>query len=387
MKILVLGGGMMGMAAAWDLSRSHGVKQVGIADVSRNVLNTAIRQVGRPNVLPHHLDVTDLPRVKRLMRRYDATIGAVSYRYNYQLACCAIQAGCHYCDLGGNDDIVARQFQLHAAAKRRKVRIVPDCGLAPGMVSIVVAEGLRKLARVDSVFIRVGGLPQKPEPPMNYQLVFSVGGLINEYVEPARILHNGKLMTVESMTGLEELNFPRPFGTLEAFYTSGGASTLPLTLKGKVQELNYKTIRYPGHCEKIKTMIDLGLASRTLVRMGPKVVEPRQVFERLLANHLPSGGPDCVLIRVTLQGRAKTGQGRRQISYQLIDYYDPETTLTAMMRMTSFPVSIVAQMLCRGDVAERACGVLRQEVSIPPDVFLNELTARGICFEYRNRAV
>ena len=385
MRILVLGAGWMGRAAAWDLARSRGVEHVGIADSNRDALKAAARFVGKPHVSTHRLDIARHADVTALMRRYDAAIGAVSYRFNFELAQCAIQAGCHFCDLGGNDTIVNQEFTLDAAARRKKVRIVPDCGLAPGMVSIVVADGLKRFRKVDSVFIRVGGLPLKPQPPLNYQLVFSVGGLINEYIEPARILHKGKIAFVDSMTGVEELRFPAPFGKLEAFFTSGGASTLPLTLKGKVRELNYKTIRYLGHCEKFKTMIDLGLTSSVPISLGDHKIAPRDVLEKLLADKLPSGHPDCVLIRVTLRGtpidRSTTGVNRAaELNYQLIDYYDSKTHLTAMMRTTAFPISIVAQMLTRGDVSNNRFGVLRQETSVRSEVFLDELRARGICF-------
>ncbi len=390
MRILVLGAGWMGRAAAWDLARSRGVDHVGIADSNGDALKSAARFVAKPNVSTHRLDVTRRADVTALMRCYDAAIGAVSYRYNFELAQCAIKAGCHYCDLGGNDIIVNQEFSLDAAARRKRVRIVPDCGLAPGMVSIVVADGLKHFKKVDSVLIRVGGLPLKPEPPLNYQLVFSVGGLINEYIEPARILHNGKIAFIDSMTGIEELRFPAPFGKLEAFFTSGGASTLPLTLKGKVRELNYKTIRYPGHCEKFKTMIDLSLTSSNPISVSAQRIAPRDVLEKLLVEKLPSGQPDCVLIRVTLCGipidRSETGPRRfTELTYQLIDYYDPKTRLTAMMRTTAFPISIVAQMLTRGDVVNTRFGVLRQETSIRSEIFLDELKSRGICFDRRMR--
>lgn len=396
MKILVLGAGMMGTAAAWDLKRSRGVDQIGIADADSTVLSRAAKRLGKGKVSTHRLDITQRAKVTTLMRGYHGAIGAVSYHHNFNLARCAIEAGCHFCDLGGHDRIVEQEFTLHRAARKKRVRIVPDCGLAPGMVSIVVAEGLRHFARVDSIHIRVGGLPVHPKPPLNYQLVFSVGGLINEYVEPARVLENGRIKLVDPMTGLETLAFPPPFGKLEAFYTSGGASTLPLTLKGRVRELNYKTIRYPGHCEKFKTLIDLGLTSSNPIEIEDRSITPREIVERLLVEKLPAGKPDCVLIRVTLRGTplgtgsqtkqrkkgaARSARPARELSYQVIDYFDPGTKLSAMMRTTAFPVSIVAQMLCRGDVNNGRYGVLRQETSLPPEIFLNELKARGICFE------
>src|SRR5205823_13354745 len=140
--------------------------------------------------------------------------------------------------LGGNNAVVDAELALDAQAKAAGVNIIPDCGLAPGMVAVLVAHGAQRFEHLDEVHIRVGGLPQNPKPPLDYQLVFSVEGLINEYIEPARIIGGGKIETVESMTELEDIEFPPPFGKLEAFQPSGGTSTLPDTFLGRVRELD-----------------------------------------------------------------------------------------------------------------------------------------------------
>jgi lysine 6-dehydrogenase len=152
--------------------------------------------------------------------------------------------------LGGNNYIVDAQLALDEAAKKANINIVPDCGLAPGMVSVLAMHGANRFDETEEIHIRVGGLPQTPKPPLDYQLVFSVEGLINEYIESARVIRDGKIIEVNSMTELETLAFDG-FSALEAFQTSGGTSTLPDTFCGKVKELDYKTIRYAGHCQKI----------------------------------------------------------------------------------------------------------------------------------------
>src|SRR5207245_3140252 len=133
-----------------------------------------------------------------------------------------VEARTNFCDLGGNNDVVAAELALHGQAEKQGVSIIPDCGLAPGMVAVLVAHGAARFEKLEQIHIRVGGLPQNPKPPLDYQLVFSVEGLINEYIEPARIVRNGLIATVESMTEMEEIEFPAPFGKLEAFQTSGG---------------------------------------------------------------------------------------------------------------------------------------------------------------------
>jgi len=208
---------------------------------------------------------------------------------------------------------------------------------------------------------------------LNYQLVFSVEGLINEYVEVARVIRDGKITEVESMTEIESLSFDG-FPPLEAFQTSGGTSTLPDTFLGKIRELDYKTIRYAGHCEKFKTMIDLGLCSSEEIVADFAKVTPRKVFGELLQKHLPADGPDYVLVRLDFVGK-KDGETKR-LRYDIVDKQDESTGMSAMMRTTAFPASIIAQMMARGDVLMR--GATPQEKAIDAEKFVAELAKRNI---------
>jgi lysine 6-dehydrogenase len=364
MKILVLGAGRMGLGAVFDLARQSDVAQVTVADA---VLERA-QQVASlsPKVKAVHLDVADDRAVTELMRGHASAISCVNYWYNEKLARAAIAAGTNFCDLGGNNTVVDAELALDAAARAAGVNVIPDCGLAPGMVAVLVAHAAARFTTLDEIHIRVGGLPQHPQPPLDYQLVFSVEGLINEYIERARIIRGGTIVEVESMTEVESLEFPPPFGTMEAFQTSGGTSTLPETFLGRVRELDYKTIRYPGHCAKFKTMIDLGLCSSEPV----DGVVPRKLLGALLERNLPHDGPDVVLVRVEVKGDART------LRYDIIDRYDSATGLSAMMRTTAFPASIVALMMARGQITTK--GALPQERCVPPDLFMQELAARDI---------
>jgi lysine 6-dehydrogenase len=261
MKILVLGAGRMGHGAVFDLiHNSPGVEQVTVADFDLKNAEAVAESVGTSRVEARHVDAANSTDAAGLMRGHDSVISCVNYWYNASLSRAAIETGTNFCDLGGNNYIVDEQLALDAEAKAAGINIIPDCGLAPGMVSILAMHGAARFDEVSEIHIRVGGLPQHPEPPLDYQLVFSVEGLINEYVEVARVIREGRIAEVESMTELEQLEF-EGFPPLEAFQTSGGTSTLPDTFLGKVRELDYKTIRYAGHCEKFKTMIGLGLCS------------------------------------------------------------------------------------------------------------------------------
>jgi lysine 6-dehydrogenase len=369
MRILVLGAGRMGLGAVHDLAKQPDVEEVTVADVAADRANHVASAV-EGNVTPRAIDVSRHEDVVALMRGHDSAISCVNYWLNERLARAAIEAGTNFCDLGGNNDVVDAELALDADAKSRGINIIPDCGLAPGMVAVLVAHGASKFKNIDEIHIRVGGLPQNPKPPLDYQLVFSVEGLINEYIERARVIRDGAITMVDSMTEVEELAFPEPFGRMEAFQTSGGTSTLPETFLGRVRELDYKTIRYPGHCAKFKTMIDLGLCSSEKITVDGVSVAPRRVLGDLLVRNLPADEPDVVLVRVEL-----VGEGRR-LRYDIIDRYDEATGLSAMMRTTAFPASIVALMMARGQTTQK--GALPQERCIPPELFMQELAARNI---------
>ncbi len=374
MKILVLGAGRMGHGAVFDLiHNSPSVERVTVADFDFEKAKSVAASVGTDRIDARQIDASNYSDVVEMFRGHDSVISCVNYWYNVALSKAAIETGANFCDLGGNNYIVDEQLALDAEAKAAGINIIPDCGLAPGMVSVLAMHGAAKFDKVDEIHIRVGGLPQDPQPPLNYQLVFSVEGLINEYIETARVIRDGNLTTVESMTEIEELSF-EGFPPLEAFQTSGGTSTLPDTFLGKISELDYKTIRYAGHCDKFKTMIDLGLCSSEEILVDFQKVTPRKVFGDLLQQHLPADGPDYVLVRLDFVGK-KDGETKR-LRYDIVDKLDEATGMSAMMRTTAFPASIIAQMMAGGEVLER--GATPQEKAIDSDKFVAELDRRGI---------
>ena len=399
MKILVLGAGRMGHGAAYDLvHNSPNVTAVTIADFDVKKAESVAEAVGTGKITAMHIDAANYPAIVHLMGGHDSAISCVNYWYNESLSRAAIETGTNFCDLGGNNYVVDEQLALDAEAKAAGINIIPDCGLAPGMVSILAMHGAAKFDEIEEIHIRVGGLPQQPQPPLNYQLVFSVEGLINEYIEVARVIRDGEIKEVDSMTEIESLSFDN-FPPLEAFQTSGGTSTLPDTFLGKIRELDYKTIRYAGHCEKFKTMIDLGLCSSDEIVADFVKVKPRKVFGELLQKHLPADGPDYVLVRLDFVGRRVSSphvskgstvvpddqsdsalrtphSALERLRYDIVDKQDEATGLSAMMRTTAFPASIIAQMMASGDVLER--GATPQEKAIDPVKFVTELERRNI---------
>ncbi len=374
MNILVLGAGRMGHGAVFDLiHNSPDVKRVTVADSDLAKAESLAMKVGGSRIDARQADASKYSGIVDLMRGHDSVISCVNYWYNTLLSKAAIESASNFCDLGGNNYIVDEQLALDAEARAAGINIIPDCGLAPGMVSILAMHGTAEFDTIREIHIRVGGLPQNPQPPLNYQLVFSVEGLINEYIEVARVIRDGKIREVASMTEIESLVFDG-FPPLEAFQTSGGTSTLPETFLGKIRELDYKTIRYAGHCEKFKMMMDLGLCSGEEIVVDFQKLTPRKLFANLLKKHLPADGPDYVLVRIDFTG---TKQGEtKKLRYDVVDKYDESTGMSSMMRTTAFPASIIAQMMAKGDVLSR--GATPQEKAIDPKKFVAELEHRNI---------
>lgn len=364
----------MGHGAVFDLIfNSPDVEAVTLADYDLAKAENIAAQITSPKLSVRQIDASDISAVTHLMTGHDAAISCVNYWYNFELSEAAIKTRTNFCDLGGNNYIVDRQLALNEQAEIAGINIIPDCGLAPGMVSILAMHGAKRFERLREIHIRVGGLPQNPRPPLEYQLVFSVEGLINEYVEKARVIRGGKIVEIESMTELETLVFDN-FPALEAFQTSGGTSTLPETFLGKIDRLDYKTIRYAGHCAKFKTLIDLGLCSSEEIVADFVKVKPRKLLGELLQQNLPADEPDYVLIRLAFVGE-KDGE-QKNLRYDIVDKFDEQTNLSAMMRTTAFPASIVAQMMARGETAVK--GATPQEKAIDAEKFVAELEGRNI---------
>lgn len=383
MKILVIGAGMMGWAAAFDMAHSEQVTAVTLADKDEQRLTDAVERISRltgsNKLTSAQLDAADTGAALDLMRGHDGVLSAVPYYFNLGLAKAAIRAGCHFADLGGNNNIVQQEFKRELQAQAAGAAIAPDCGLSPGMASILGGELLRRIGgKAEALRIYVGGLPQNPQPPFNYQLVFSVEGLINEYSEPAKVLRDGNIVTVEPLTEVERFHM-EGFPELEAFHTSGGTSTLPETFQGQVGECFEKTLRYPGHVDKLRTLYDLGLFSNEKRRINGAMIAPRQAVACLFEEKFKSDEPEVTILRVEAHHEGMIA------SFSMIDYTDTATGMTSMMRTTAWPASIVLQMLISGKIAKR--GGIHQEIDVPAQLFLNEMTRRGIAINYRIETV
>ncbi len=373
MRFLVLGRGAQGSACAFDLLRSAGVTEVRLADLDVSVLPPFLPK-GDARLVPVSIDVRDRELMLVEMGKVDAVLSAIPYYFNGELAALAVQAGVHFADLGGNTEIVFKQKELDAAAKLKGVTVVPDTGLAPGMINVLAEHGIRSMDTVDSVKLFVGGLPQHPEPPLNYQIVYSIEGVLDYYSTLSWVVRGGKREQVKALSELEAVEFAEPIGTLEAFHTAGGLSTMAWRYEGKIPVMEYKTLRYPGHAQLMAAMRDLGLYDSTPIDVKGVPVVPRDVFIAQVGPKLRRpGGTDLVALRVLVTG-TKDGTPMTR-NYDLLDYYDAEHQITAMMRVTGYTLSITGQFMASGALAS---GVYTPDEVFPGDRYIAELAARGI---------
>jgi lysine 6-dehydrogenase len=377
MQVALLGSGMMGKAIAFDLARNDKIEKILVCDIDISQAKKVAEFVGSDKIKPTWVDVRNLKGTRETLENSKVIVSAIHYQFNYELAQMAIELGADFVDLGGNNTVVEKQLSLNEKAKSKGVTVIPDTGLAPGLVQVLTAHGAKQFDSLEDVHLRVGGLPQNPTPPLNYSLVFSIEGLINEYIEDAVVIRDGKVQTVKPLTETEQLSFPAPFDQLEAFQTSGGTSTLPQTFYGRVKNLDYKTIRYPGHQKLFKTIIDLGFCSSQMVEIDGVKIIPRHLTGKILESYLNGDNRDVALVSVELSGE-KAGK-KEHLTYRMVDYYDEQNELTAMMRSTGFPSAIIAQMLAEGKITKK--GAVPQELSVPTDLFVEEMSRRGFKLE------
>lgn len=359
-RYAVLGAGQ-GAATAYDLARHGDAEYVLLVDRDgEKAGRVALRLnglLGRTAIVPVTLDALDREALMRRLLCMHAIVGAVSYKLNLPLTTLAIDLGAHYVDLGGNTAVVLEQHRYDAAARARGVSIVPDCGMGPGF-NLSLAHALASVleAGVTGIKIYCGGLPERPSGELRYALYFSLEGLVNEYSGFADILRDGVLTRQATLEGIETKTVPG-VGTLEAAYTSGALSTAPWTfpeLFPTLKTLEYKTLRYPGHWEKVAAWKENGtLGDELRSRLGETL----------------SAEPDLGIIVV--EGTDVKGVCA---TITVVDRHDPATGFSAMQRLTGFHASTMAIAAARGEIPH---GVVAVETVSGVRV-LNEMKQRDV---------
>ncbi len=364
MKIIVLGCGNIGAVIARDMAENLPSSQVVMADVDKKRAREAASRIGLENVIWTQVNATDRSELSSKLKGFDVAVGALPGVLGYRACKASVSAKVDMVDVSYMPEDV---MTLNDAALKADVCIIPDCGMSPGLCSMLVGHGVSKLDEVEKAHMLNGGLPEKPVPPLGYVITWSVKDLIDMYSRKVSIVNGGKVVQVEAMSGLEEIDFPG-VGKLEAFYTDG-LRTLLQTVKAK--EMWEKTLRYPGHAEKIRFLKTLGFFDPEMVEVAGAKVEPREVAAKLFERKLKRlDVPDIVVILIKVSGLK--GGKRIEYVFRLLDRYDKERQITSMARTTAYTASVVTQLLVQKEISEK--GVIPPEKLGMNDGLFEKLT-------------
>ena len=373
----ILGSGMQGTAAAYDLAKFAQTEQILMGDSSLEQAKLSADRVngllGSDYCEPHQVDAMDPKKLAEFLHEVDVVVSCVPYWMHPHIAKVAIETMTDMVDLGGNTEITWETLDLDDAAKEADVTLVPDTGLAPGLVNNVGLYMVENLDECESVKLYCGVLPQNPEPPFNYKLTFNIEGLVTEYDYQAVVLREGEIVKVDTLDEIETLHIDQ-LGEMEAFVTSGGASTAPHTLQGKARNYEYKTIRFPGHCKLMRIFKDFGFWNEGTVDVKGTEVVPKDVFNAVFGPELARfvDKDQCAVRGV---GTGVKDERPTTIQIDIFDMQCEDTGFAAMERLTGFSTSIIAQEVAQGRVAK---GAVRYENAMTGTAFLTQLAKRNI---------
>ncbi len=374
MKIIVLGAGLVGGPIAADLAKD-GRFEVTVADISEEALG---RTGSRYPVNTVKTDLADPETVRRLVGDHDLVVSAVPGHIGFRTFRASIEAGKNTVDIAFFPE---DPFELSDLAARQDVTAVMDCGVAPGMSNLLVGHVDRILDTTETVLIYVGGLPEKRDWPYEYKAVFSPADVLEEYTRPARVVEDGRIVTKPALTETEIIDIP-PVGDLEAF-NSDGLRTLATTIKGK--NMKEKTLRYPGHVEKMLILRETGFFSKKEIEINGVGVSPLDFTSRLLFPKwkLEEGEIDITVMRIIIEG--EKDRKRLRYTYDLFDRFDEKTGIHSMARTTGYTATVVVRMIADGRY-ERPGVSPPEYIGRSPECveyILAGLRERGI--EYRER--
>ncbi|MDI6401712.1 saccharopine dehydrogenase C-terminal domain-containing protein [Balneolaceae bacterium ANBcel3] len=380
MKIAVIGAGTVGSSLVQVLLDQEQVSTLIVLDRKGNALDE-IKQMNQEHpsfskLRTFKVGMEKYSAVVTLVKGLDVMISALPYTLNFELARIAVNNGCHFMDLGGSDQVFDRQLSLHDKAREKGLYVLPNCGLAPGLLNIIAYHGYKRFDDVSSICIYSGGLPLNPVPPLFHHLSFSAHGFLSEHLPPVLAVQDGKPTHVEPLSGVESISFEnRPeLGELEAFYTGGHISTLAKTLQGSVENLSYKTIRHKGNHTIMQALLKLGLADKKIIDVASSMTY-RDLMIRKLQEVLPETLPDIVLAKVVIEGTIKKKPSKKTI--ELVYEYDPKDEHSAIMTCTAVPTALIAIITKEKQMISEP-GVRAPELAIPAEPFLQRIQEHGI---------
>ncbi len=335
-KAAVLGLGHVGKVIAVDLyNRFQG--DLVIADVSERALENAAKEL--KGVETVKLDASNIENIVKVIKGVDLSIGALPGKFGMNCWLAAVKAGVNLVDISFTPD---DPFLMDEEAKKAGVTIIPDAGVAPGLTNVLAGRAYAKMnGKVDELTIYVGAIPEKPSNPLGYVITWNPEDLIEEYTRPARVIHEGVEKSFPALSGLENLSIKGL--TLEAFRTDG-LRTMLRTLKG-VRNMEEKTLRWPGHVQKILLLKELGFLDFNTVKINGQIVSPAKLTARLFKEKL-TGDPKDILIML-VRAKGQIDEKQTEIKYVLIDRYDQASGVTALSRTTGYTATGMFMLLSK----------------------------------------
>lgn len=402
MKILVFGGsGKIGSAVAWDLAKDKEIEKIGIVGRHQAKLEKVKKWVGSDKITPHILDINDKNETIKLMKQYNVGVLTLPDRKtSYKIVHCAIEVGFNIVDTIEEFHRTPDPYEteglevpegmkideygewLHKKAVENGVTFVDGMGFAPGLSNITLGDGIRKMDKAERAVARVGGIPSKEaamKHPLRYMITWAFEHVLREYMIKLKVIKNGKITEIDAATELERFRFNQ-FGKdeeLECAITPGMPSFL--FTRPELKEFAEKTVRWPGHWQGVQTLKECGMLDIDPVDFEGKKIIPRKfLLSRITPRLLPNEGEtDVCVMYNTLEG--KKGGKKMKIEYFMWDEADTKNNISAMMRVTGFPMAITARLIAKGEIKEK--GIVAPEDGIKEGLykkFIEELKRRNI---------
>lgn len=371
LRAIVLGAGQIGSVIAKDFSGVGIELTIGDIDIkrARDVANEVEGESIR-------FDTADYEQMVKILRNFELVIGALPGDYGLPALRACIEARRDVVDVSFTPEY---PFELSESARKAGITMIPDCGVAPGLSNLLVGYGASHLDSINEAKIMVGGIPEKQVPPLGYTITWSAEGLIDEYIRDVSIVKDGDLIQVPALSGLESIDF-LGVGKLEAFYTDGLRSLVESF--SEVKNLYEKTLRYPGHVEKVKLLRELGFFSEDPVKVRDLEIKPKILSARVLERSLTM--PEVVdLLAMSVDVSGIKDGNRLAFGYRVLEYYDHEKDVSAMARTTAYTASIVAGLLANGDIQDEGI-VTMEKLGANHDLvdkIFSELGKRGVNIE------
>ena len=383
MHIVILGTGMIGTTVVSEMAKFNGIDKITAVDFMQKNVDRCLEIANSPLVKGRVASLETEEDIAKVLEDADVAVACLPHSLSILAIKAAISSKCHLVDLVGS--MYPEKMELHTQARDAGVIIVPGSGVAPGITNFLAAQGIELLDEADEAVMICGGIPRHPVPPLWYQVVFRLESVLGLYTRPALAVEKGELIELPAFSGMEELTFAEPVGVCEAIVTD--AHSTAYTLKDKVTNLYEKTVRYPGHWDKMRTLAELGYLDDTPLEINGIVTTPRAISEKILLPKMAgASNEDITVVRVEVIGK-KDGQSIKH-SWDMIDLYDHERNITSMAKTTALPAAILAKWIALDKVTET--GVVAIEELIINErfqPFIDELQELGVSIDYKEEVL